>query len=448
MMMASKEKRDFSRRSLLKGAGAAMAVVAAATGKVDAAERPPRRLTTAPPLGWNSFDSYRGREDEKSMLDNLELFSKKLKPHGYEYFVIDGGWFRQDGSEYLDGYGRYLPAPAKFPNGFKPLVARAHDLGIKFGLWMVRGIPIQAVSKDLTIKGTPYRASSIANKEDVSTWYKGNYGVDTTKPGAQEYYTSLVELLASWEIDFIKWDDIVPHPDEIEAAANAVDACKQPIVLSLSPGDHVKLSDVPAYRRADMVRITGDVWDNRKDLEKAFERWELLQDYGGDGFWLDLDMIPFGDLANRGNASQPFRKDNFTPEQKRSFMAQRALAASPLFMGGNLPTSDEFSIGLVTHPGMLACNQNGVVGKLVRRTPPIEVWKTPNKTRKNQGWLGIFNRSTERASVVLRSLDLGLDKGGSWRFEDVWRGVRLAEGLGSRLDLAPDGSAFLRYELD
>ena len=114
-----------------------MVVAAARTGKGTAAERRPRRLTTAPPLGWNSFDCYSGREDEESLLENLEAFSRKLRLCQDDYFVVDGGWFHQGSSVHLDENGRYLPNPSEFPKGFKPLVIRAHDLGIKSGAWMV-----------------------------------------------------------------------------------------------------------------------------------------------------------------------------------------------------------------------------------------------------------------------------------------------------------------------
>ena len=39
------------------------------------------------------------------------------------------------------------------------------------------------------------------------------FGVDMTKPGAQEYYDSVFELIASWGVDFVKVDDLSrPYP--------------------------------------------------------------------------------------------------------------------------------------------------------------------------------------------------------------------------------------------
>ena len=48
-----------------------------------------------------------------------------------------------------------------------------------------------------------------------------------------------------------------------------------------------------------------------------------------------------------------------------TFITLRALSASPLMVGGDLPTMDEFSLRLITNAEMIACNQNGVMGRLV-----------------------------------------------------------------------------------
>ena len=59
------------------------------------------------------------------------------------------------------------------------------------------------------------------------------YGVDMSKPGAQEYYNSVFALLASWDLDYVKVDDLSSpyHKDEIEAIRKAIDQSGRPIVL-------------------------------------------------------------------------------------------------------------------------------------------------------------------------------------------------------------------------
>ena len=122
-------------------------------------------------MGWNSFDSYGVYLHEDAARANLEAMAQKLKPFGYEYFVIDNGWFGEykliPGTLYstekhasrlnLDEHGYYLPSKTYFPHGFAPLIQRAHELGLKFGVHLMRGIPRQAVEQNLPIEGTPRR---------------------------------------------------------------------------------------------------------------------------------------------------------------------------------------------------------------------------------------------------------------------------------------------------
>ena len=65
-----------------------------------------RDLAPAPPMGWNSYDSYGVYLHEKAAYANLEAMAEKLKPYGYEYFVIDNGWFGEyaaAGRDHLSG---------------------------------------------------------------------------------------------------------------------------------------------------------------------------------------------------------------------------------------------------------------------------------------------------------------------------------------------------------
>ena len=58
------------------------------------------------------------------------------------------------------------------------------------------------------------------------------------KPGAQEYYDSIMTLVASWGVDFVKIDDLSRpyHTAEIDGIRKAIDKTGRAIVLSTSPG--------------------------------------------------------------------------------------------------------------------------------------------------------------------------------------------------------------------
>jgi hypothetical protein len=306
------------------------------------------------------------------------------------------------------------------------------------------------VDENLPVKGTKYRMQDIVNMKSrcgwaVSPWW--NYGVDMTKPGAQEYYDGLIQKYADMGVDFVKYDDIVPHPDEVDAVVKAIAKCKRKIVLSLSPGDSIRVEHSDAYKKSNMVRITSDIWDNKGSLETTFRRWEAMQAYDGSTMnsWLDMDMICFGKLGAQNNGIG--RDCKFTNDQKRTFMVQRAMAASPLMLGGVLYTMDEFSMSLFTNPDILTCDQNGVVGKLAHRDGKIDVWKTPENGNEKNGWIGIFNRDgKEKMSIDLGTKELGLNAEQTYVLKDLWTRTTLPVSGKHVFEVPADGVVFLRYE--
>src|SRR5699024_4014784 len=104
--------------------------------------------------------------------------------HGWNTVVVDIAWYdptarahgyNADAPLTLDEYGRPVPAPNRFPSaahgaGFGPLARKVHDLGLKFGVHIMRGIPRLAVDRDLPIHGTQVRASEIADLDAVCEW--------------------------------------------------------------------------------------------------------------------------------------------------------------------------------------------------------------------------------------------------------------------------------------
>jgi len=102
-----------------------------------------------------------------------------------------------------------------------------------------------------------------------------------------------------------------------------------------------------------MLRISHDIWDNPLSIENSFHAWEKFQGMERPGFWPDLDMIPFGRLCVINDADdliipveERSRQSNMTKNQMKTFISQRALAASPLFIGGDLLTMDEYTFSL------------------------------------------------------------------------------------------------------
>lgn len=452
---------------------------------------------TRPPLGWNSYDGFGCHIYEELCMRELAAFARTFVPHGYEYFVIDSGWFAEqelleaDGLRLpvvqhadphhvcIDAYGIQTPAPCFFPNGFAPLVEFCRAHGIKLGLHVMRGIPRKAVEQNTVIKGTNYRARDIANVEDTCSWCSYMYGIDMLKPGAQEYLNSVMEQFSQWGVEFVKVDDVTHRPAEVEGYVRAVENASGPICLSLSPGNDSNKRYLGVYRNAAMCRITRDIWDNQDDIHVSFEHWKSWQGLEGADFYPDLDMIPFGELcllkrpanfktganANFCAGEIKHHRSHFTDAQKETFITQRAMAASPLIIGGSLESMDDHSIRLLTHPDMLACNRNGVIGRNLRHVPDgLEIFVTPDKQLDAMGqqryegsvggWLGIFNVTDRVTTTDLKFGQLGLRREwgntspNTYDVRGIWRDERQVLGPEDTLqaDIAPNGVAFYRFD--
>lgn len=433
-------------------------------------------IIRAPPMGWNSFNSYGVYLHEAAALANVEALAARLKPHGYRYFVIDNGWFGEyqlrDGTLFpaerhasdirLNEYGYFLPSRTYFPNGFYPIMKRCCEYGLEFGVHLMRGIPRKAVELNLPIKDSAYHARDVVQLDPAAqcNWCRYCYGVDMRKPGAQAWYDGLIRHVVDLGATFIKYDDIVPYPDEIRAVATAIQRCGRPVALSLSPGRLADEAELDTYRMANMLRVTPDIWDDMRSIDVSFEAMRRWQGKERPGFWIDLDMIPFGqlqlmspDFGPDGRAVEEeaalagkghIRWSAFTPDQMRTFIVQRALTASPLMMGGDLPSLDEESFSLIAHPEIIACNQNGVMGSLVFEQDDVEVWRTPLRNQKQSGWIGVFNRGDTEKPVLLIPQLFGFPDD-RFVLRSAWNDEAMRFGRAERM--ASQGVLFLKYEV-
>lgn len=448
-------------------------------------------LAQTPPLGYNSFDSYGLNIYEEIALKEIDAFIEKFVPHGYEYFVIDNGWFSTfestmhngllcpiGSSGYksvnIDEYGIVTPSKEFFPNGLKPMVDKLHAKGLKFGVHLMRGIPKLAVEKNLPIKGSKYTAKDIYFTYDDCTWCTYMHGVDMTKPGAQEFYNSVINQFAEWGVDFVKVDNVTQFPAEVEGYVKAIAQCGRPMVLSLSAGGTSNVDYLETYKKTNMVRTTPDIWDNQEAIDRSFESMRKWQGLEQPGFWPDLDMIPFGELCilkkPELNKRQQTKSEEefmgkmhhwckFTNAQKETFITQRAISASPIMIGGSMISMDDHSTKLLTDAEMLACVKNGVNAKLFHVENNVELWSAPlaNKERwgfqeymyKN-GWVAFFNRSNIEQTVDAKGRFVNYLQEGTYNLKDIWGNQSVnnyKKGDKLSFKIEPNGVVFLRYSL-
>ena len=65
---------------------------------------------SAPPRGWNSYDSYTWHVNETQFLSNCKVMAERLLPFGYNTCVVDYLWYQSEGGEWsLDDECRPVP---------------------------------------------------------------------------------------------------------------------------------------------------------------------------------------------------------------------------------------------------------------------------------------------------------------------------------------------------
>jgi alpha-galactosidase len=418
-----------SRRSLLAG-------VALSPVLLRAAQMPPdfRHLAPTPPMGWNSWDNFATTIREEDARSVAQIMAAKLLPHGYDIFTIDAQWYepgadsfdyRKDAVLTMDEFGRLIPAVNRFPSaangaGFKPLADYVHSIGLKFGIHIMRGVPRQAAEHNMPIFGSTACAGDIADRLNVCEWNADMYGIDMAKPGAQEYYDSLFRLYASWGVDFVKADDMsrpyFRNEPEIHAVRRAINHCGRLMLLSLSPGETPLTAATDAAHNANMWRISDDFWDTWPALLEQFDRLKNWSRYARPGTWPDADMLPLGvlDLGRR--------KTRFTAAEQQTLLTLWCIARSPLIMGGDLRSLDDFTLSLLTNDEVLAVNQHSIGSRELFRNGGLAAWSA--KSRRQVTYLATFNLRDTAATIPIELAELGMS--GTAKVRDLWQRADLS----------------------
>ena len=449
-----------NRRQALVGATAAGVAALATTNTAAAAPRTTAAgdaaagvMAPRPPMGWNSWNSFATTITEAQARETAAIMQAKLLPFGYDVFTVDIQWYEPEASSYtynakptpaLDGYGRLIPAPNRFPSsvggaGFTTLARDVHAMGMKFGIHLMRGIPRLAVERNLPILGTRYRAADIADKSSICAWNPDMYGVDMTRPGAQAYYDSVFALYAGWGVDFVKMDDMSrpydAHAPEIEGAHKAIVASGRPMVLSLSPGETPVVRGGHVREYAQMWRISDDFWDDWGMLEAQFTRLENWNPWRRPGAWPDADMLPLGRLA----LGQ--RDTKFTPDEQRTLMTLWSIARSPLIMGGDLRHLDAPTLALLTNRAVLAVNQASTDNQPHFVADGTRIWSARPEDAPADRYVALFNTTDKpkEVAIALRQLELG----DAARVTDLWSGAALGRVTGRLAQRLPAHGAGL-----
>ncbi|MEO8108634.1 MAG: NPCBM/NEW2 domain-containing protein [Ginsengibacter sp.] len=403
---------------------------------------------STPPMGWNSWDCFGPTVNEAEVKANADYMAKNLKNYGWKYIVVDIRWYvandkshgynETDPQYNIDKYGRFLPAVNRFPSaaggkGFKPLADYIHGKGLKFGIHIMRGVPVIAVDRNLPVEGTEVTAKDIYTDEGRGQWLHDMYTIVAGKKGAQEYYNSIFKLYASWGLDFVKVDDLTApyHEDEVDMIRSAIDHCGRQIVLSTSPGETPIEDAQHIQQHANMWRTVGDFWDNWPQVKEHFGVFERWNKWRASGAWPDGDMLPLGRIGIRAERGEP-RMNLLTHDEQYTLMTLMAIFRSPLMFGGNLPDNDPFTLALLTNKNMLHVLNNSTNNRKLFNKNDQVAWIADDTQTKDK-FLAVFNIADQEEIDENKAV---------WKSEIINRKTT-AQSMGANVDITGADKLYL-----
>ncbi|MDY0294716.1 MAG: alpha-galactosidase [Acholeplasmataceae bacterium] len=149
------------------------------------------------PVVLNSWEAFYFNFNQSKLLK----LAKQAKKLGVELFVLDDGWFghRDDDTSSL---GDYTINKKKLPFGLKYLADQIHKMGLQFGLWFE---PEMVNPQSELYQKHPEYAISIPGRNP--SLGRNQLVLDLCQKEVRDYIkTSLMSVLDTVTIDYIKWD--------------------------------------------------------------------------------------------------------------------------------------------------------------------------------------------------------------------------------------------------
>lgn len=292
--------------------GATSAVSVTEAGLVE--KRLNNGLGRTPALGWNSWNAG-GCSDATATaaLAAANAFvSLGLKDLGFTYVNIDDCWANPSrGSD-----GSLVPNPSKWPNGIVAVASQIHGMGLKFGLYGCAGTK--------TCAGYP---------------------------GSQGYETQDADTLASWGVDYWKFDNCYTpstgntstwYAPMRDALANS----GRPILFSMCQWgrDNVWTWGAGYGNSWRMSTDIGDSWASVASIANAAAG---ISQYAGPGGFNDLDMMEIG---NGG----------LSAAEERAHFGLWAMAKSPIILGTDLTRIPSSSLATIKNQGIISIHQDSL----------------------------------------------------------------------------------------
>ena len=320
---------------------------------------PYNKLAGKPPMGWNSWNKFADRVDDKTIREIADAIDRTgMRAAGYLYINIDDTWQGE-----RDAQGRIHPNK-KFPD-MKALADYVHRKDLLIGIYSSPG-------------------------PKTCAGYEGSYGHEEQD----------AETYSDWGIDYLKYDwcsaGRVYQDSDMQAVYQKMGAILQaqprPIVYSLCQYGHADVWKWGPKAGGNLWRTTGDISDTWASMSEIGFRQNALAAYAGPGHWNDPDMLEVG---NGG----------MTDDEYRLHMSLWSILAAPLLAGNDVRSMSKKTLDILANKEVIEVDRDalGKQGTQFSKSGDQEIWTKP--LSKGAVAVALFNRGEGEAKMSVKWSD-------------------------------------------
>ena len=368
-------------------------------------------LALTPPMGWNSWNCWGLSVSADKVKSSAQaLIDKGLIDHGWTYINIDDGWEAPKRNEQGE-----IVTNDKFPD-MKALGDWLHSKGLKFGIYSSPG--------PLTCGG-----------------YLGSYQHE--KQDAQSYN--------HWGIDYLKYDWCSYGQIHGGKDTSTASYIKPYSLMQQQLRDQPRdiLYSLCQYGMKDVWKwgheVDGNSWRTTGDIEDTWESMYAIafnqvamQPFAKPGRWNDPDMLIVGNVG-WGENLHPTR---LSADEQYTHISLWSLLASPLLIGCDIASMDDFTLNLLSNDEVNAINQDAAGKQAIRviKKDNYQVWV--KELEDGSRAVGIFNVGEKYENIRVDWEELGLT--GKYSIRDCWRQKDLGTGSNYTGRIPPHGVSLLK----
>ena len=356
-------------------------------------------VAQTPPMGWNSWNYFAGKVDDKGIRDAADqIVATGMKDAGYTFVNIDDTW---EGERDASGV---IHTNSKFPD-MKALADYVHSKGLKIGIYSGPGTK--------TCAGFP---ASLGHEEQDAKTY-AEWGIDYLKYDLCSFIPDVMQKQAPHDKAAQMKIMIAAYEKMGKALKDATQQTGHPIVFSLCQYGWDAVWEWAPALGGNLWRTTGDIEARWQSIYNIASEQSGLEDYAGPGHWNDPDMLEVGN-------------GKLSLAENRTHFSWWAMLAAPLLAGNDLPNMKPEIHAILTNKDVIAIDQDSL-GKQARHVysdGEVEVWARP--LAGGGMAVAVINVGSDRQSTHPFHLDLAkLGLHGEQSGKDLWTGktVTLAD---------------------